>query len=462
MRSVLTAVALILLLLAGCLDSGDPSLEAEHDEDDPAKAASERAHVVIAGIDTGINPYNEAFRDDSDEAYLHPSEYIDGFPADAAALNLTFDAEDYEQAVLADCETWQSVEPGTLYWFPGTRIIGAVTWNEADVACSEDGLPHRILDRGGHGTMIASRAVGATQGICDQCKFVAIQGFSTTNMLWAAEQGWIDVQTNSWGTLPDDYVTQGADRSEARAAAMTIPTFVSAGNGIGGFFGGTGHPIWYDGNTGPEGIIAVGAHDGAQPTLWGATLPHVIADGMMSPAAHHNSFGGDEHSAGGTSGAAPFAAGTLARALLEVRTAVGDTGNGPRDGALVVVPEDTPLPENGPLSDGVLTLDELKHVFLRTADPRPERDDWYDGPDCDVTSGSTTCILYITVPVPYSSIPQALPLYYWVGYGGVGNTTWPITVDVLLGDQEEPERPIEDAFFGIDTEMRRTFDERQS
>ncbi len=420
-----------------------------------------RAHVVVAGIDTGINPYNEAFRDDSWEAYLHPSEYIEGFPTGARALNLTFDAESYEDAVLADCDVWESVEPETLYWFPGTRIIGGITSNQGEVECSENGLPHKILDRGGHGTMIASRAVGATQGICNECKFVSVQGFSTANMLWAAEQGWIDVQTNSWGTLPDDYVGRSADRSQARTAAMTIPTFVSAGNGIGGFFGGIGHPIWYDGNTGPEGIIAVGAHDGGQPTLWGATMPHVIADGMMSPAAHHDGFGGDEHSGGGTSGAAPFAAGTMARGLLEARLAVNDTGNGPRDGALVVVGDGITSPDDGPLSDGLLTVEEAKQVYFHTADPRPVRDAWYDGPDCDLTTGSATCVLYVTVPVPYSSVPEQAPLYYFVGYGGVGNGTWPATLAVLLGEEAEPGRPVEDQFFAIDTQMRRTFDDNQ-
>ncbi len=450
----------LLLLLAGCLGQEGP-VDAGSDEVDPVVAAQARSHVVVAGIDTGINPYNEAFRDDSPEAYLHPSVYIDGFPHDAVALKLTFDAESYEEAVMADCDLWRSVEPDTLYWFPGTRIIGGVTWNDDDVECKEDALPHRILDRGGHGTMIASRAVGATQGICHECKFVSVQGFSTASMLWAAEQGWIDIETNSWGTLPTDYAQKTADRSEARAAAMTIPTFVSAGNGIGGFFGGTGHPIWYDGNTGPEGIIAVGAHDGGQPTLWGATMPHVIADGIKSPGAHHDGFDGDEDTAGGTSGAAPFAAGTLARALLETRSAVNDTGNGPRDGALVVVPDPTPVPEEGPLSDGRLTLDETKRVFFHTADPRPERDEWYDGPDCDPATGDPSCVLYPSIPVPYSEIPEALPLYYYVGYGGVGNATWPHTLAVLLGEKADPERPMEDRFFDIDTEMRRAFDENQ-
>jgi hypothetical protein len=309
--------------------------------------------------------------------------------------------------------------------------------------------------------MIASRAVGATQGICGECKFVSVQGFSTANMLWAAQQGWIDIQTNSWGTLPVDYVLPAQDRSEASRAGMLIPTFVSAGNGAGGFYGVAGHPIWYDGNTGPEGIIAVGAHDGGQPTLWGATMPHVLADGMYSPAAHHDDFGGDERTGGGTSGASPFAAGTMARALLEARAAVADTGNGPRDGALVVVPDGATMPAEGPLADGRLTVEEAKRVFFHTADARPERDGWYDGPDCSVTSANPTCVLYVTVPVPYSDVPASLPLYYFVGYGGVGNATWPETVAVLLGEAAEPDRQVEDEFFAADTTVRRTFDDAQ-
>jgi hypothetical protein len=444
------AACLALVMVSGCLGDDEPQTVVE---DGPAVV--DVPLVTLAVIDTGINPYNPQFHDDSALAFVHPSVYIEGYPSDAPALRLTLDGTDYESAVLADCDVWQNVTAHTLYWIPGTRIVGAVAGGGGDdEPCGDDGLPGAILDRGGHGTMTASRAAGADTGLCPTCRIVVVQGFSTANMLWAAGQSWIDLQSNSWGTLPVDYVLPAQDREEARAAAALHPVFVSAGNGVFGFFGGVGHPIWYDGNTGPLGIVAVGAHDGANPTLWGATMPHVIADGMYSPAAEHDSFEWNEREGGGTSGAAPFAAGAMARMLYELRVATNDLGHGARDGAFVAAGSD------GAVADG-LTLDEVKRIFFHTADARPDRDAFYDGPDCSVAEPSLTCQLYVTVPVPWSSVPEALPLYYFVGYGGVGNATWPDAVAVALGLLEEPARPTEDRFFMLDSMVRDGFDEWQ-
>src|SRR5688572_1791255 len=79
--------------------------------------------AVVAVVDTGINPYHVQFRDPLPRFLQHPSTYIPNFPPDAEALNLTFDAEDYNAAVLADCAEWAKVERGEMYWVPGTRIV---------------------------------------------------------------------------------------------------------------------------------------------------------------------------------------------------------------------------------------------------------------------------------------------------------------------------------------------------
>ncbi len=434
---------LVAATLAGCAGAPEQTTDTTVPE---APGVADRPLVTVALIDTGINPYNEQFRDDSDLAFVHPSEYIDGFPADARAINLTFDAEDYETAVLADCEQWLSVEPGELVWFPGTRIVGGIGWGNAAEECNEDTLPGLVLDRGGHGTMVASRVGGTDTGLCPTCRLVAVQGFSTGNMRWASEQGWIDLQSNSWGTLPTDYPLGSTDRMEARAAAANHPVFVSAGNGVGGFFGVTGHPIWYDGNTGPLGIIAVGAHDNGDWAVWGATMPHVIADGLGGPAADHVGFGVEPNGAGGTSGAAPFAAGGMAQFLLEVRQATGDLGHGVRDGAIVV-------------GNITLSLDDAKRIYFHTADPAVPEDPHFDGAKCP-DSGSLTCALYPAVPVSWDATGDT-PKYYFVGYGGIGTGTVADAVSVVLGDMAEPERPVEDQFLMLDNAARDAFDSYQ-
>src|SRR5688572_20198135 len=108
----------------------------------PAAAQAEGlvpGQAVVAVVDTGINPYHYQFRDDSPRFQQHPSTYIPGFPVNAEALHLTFDAEDYEAAVLADCAEWAKVERGRLYWVPGTRIVGAVSFLiGAEPSCDPD------------------------------------------------------------------------------------------------------------------------------------------------------------------------------------------------------------------------------------------------------------------------------------------------------------------------------------
>jgi hypothetical protein len=97
-------------------DTTEPETAPEHSPENPPTA-------VVALIDRGINPYHEAFRDDSPLAHVHPSTYIEGFPEDAEALNLTLEADSYAAALEADREVWANVSDGELYWIPGTRIV---------------------------------------------------------------------------------------------------------------------------------------------------------------------------------------------------------------------------------------------------------------------------------------------------------------------------------------------------
>lgn len=465
---VFAVAAVAALLLAGCAQDAAPSATLD-DASSPPLAA--RSRVVVADVDTGINPYHVEFRDDSPEGRVHPSKYLEGFPADAPALELTLDAPDYETAVLADCAVWQAVEPQKLYWIPGTRIVGAITFDQGPVdACTKEEMPSLILDPQGHGTMTASRVAGATYSLCPECKLVFVQGFSDDSMYWAASQPYVDLQTNSWGALPSDYVEtgddgasdpaglDGIDRAKVMDAAAMQPVFVAGGNGLLGFFGVTGHPAYLDDVAGPAGIIMVGGHDGGYFTPWTMTMPHVVADANQHPAAYRDSIdGGDETTGGGTSGATPFAAGAFARMLLDARVAVGDTGTGVRDGSLVLAGPGVPTPAEGPLSDGVLSIEEAKVVFFHNANPRPVRDGDRDGPDaCD--PANVYCAPYNTVPVQWGTIPEEVPAYYFVGYGQVGELTLEATLASLLGEAPVPERPDEDRFYGFDNAAREAFD----
>lgn len=460
MKAVLASLVLVVAALAGCLA---PQPTAAVDAASvPGALPAGSARVVVADVDTGINPYHVEFRDDSPEAWMHPSTYLAGFPEDARELRLTLDAADYDAAVAADCAAWKAVEPGVLYWIPGTRIVGAITFEEGKTDCApkDKKYPARILDPQGHGTMTASRAVGATYSLCPECKLVFVQGFDDASMLWAAEQPYVDLQTNSWGALPTDYGAGGAqDRATVMKAAAMQPVFVAGGNGLLGFFGVTGHPAYLDDVAGPRGIVMVGGHDGGRFTPWTMTMPHVVADANWHPAAESRSLdAGDDRTGGGTSGATPFAASAFARMLLDARKAVGDAGTGVRNGSLVLAPEGAALPPEGPLADGALTVEEAKAAFYRSANPRPVRDGDRDGDTCSPEKSPLGCTLYATTPIEWGMIPDELPAYYFVGYGQVGELTLERTLAVVLGMEPMPERPTEDAFYGFDDEARGRFD----
>ncbi|MHB8604348.1 MAG: hypothetical protein ACYDCK_03750, partial [Thermoplasmatota archaeon] len=177
-------------------------------------AVAPLSHVVIAAIDVGINPYNIAFRDDSPLGYTPPWLYIPGYPVDTPALKLHLNETDYATAFALDKGTWLNVTRGQLYWIPGTRIVGGISFANGGTDCPRlttippiSGIEplicpdYKILDDNGHGSMTASRMAGNPHSLCPECRIVEIEGLGAKEVLWAASQGWIDVQTNSWLSL---------------------------------------------------------------------------------------------------------------------------------------------------------------------------------------------------------------------------------------------------------------------
>lgn len=470
MKRALALLVTPALLLAGCASSGGDADPSSILGTDPA---AEGAHVVIAIIDSGINAYHHGFRDDGPEAYAHPSSYIEGYPADAEPIRLTLDAADWESAVKADCEVWNALAPDTLYWIPGTRIIGLwlnAEWAANTVDCAAGERPLKGLDTlAPHGSGAAGRAAGANTSLCPGCKIVMTQmGQTTMAMQWVAQQPWIDLQSNSWAGFEchmvdrtDTLCTRGP-RELARQAAEAQVTFAASGNGIrqpaeaGTIALGVGIPGWLRPVQGEPGILIVGGHDNGDALLWPGTMPHVVADVARTPSAAWQDLEGGIFN--GTSGSTPFAAGAFARILLEARKLVGDTGTGLRDGNLVIAAPDATLPTSGPLADGILTRAEAERLLLATALARPAEDQPYDGETgCPRPSTDRQCIGIERTNslLPWTMVPTALPAYYFVGYGQVGTASLESALAVLRGTEPLPERPNEDPFFGIDDAVRK-------
>ena len=468
MRSSSRAGRLLLLVVASLsLGGGLAAIPA---------AAQEGAagDAVVAFVDTGINPYHKVFRDDSPRAYQHPSTYIPGYPADAIALDVTLTQTDWAKAVRADCERiWKTIKPNQLYWFPGTKIVGAITTLPTlSPNCSGTTASGSIglLDLNGHGTMVASRGAASAQwGACAQCRVVAIQypgiaspanrAASTDPPIraieWgAANAGWIDAQSNSWGPIVPGWEPTGANGmfvsdpslvTAVESVSSRQAAFWASGNGA-AFRGGVlGHPTLGTPTLTPS-AISVGGHDSGYINTWPGFPAHLVSDSCASWAARSNSTTGAAENVGsGTSAATPFVAEGAGQILLDARAILGDTRTGRRGEIMAEGPAG--LVASGPLADGVFTFAEWKRVLFTTATPRPARQ-FEDGPTCAAGQFGPT-------PVQWTSVPPEYPEYLHIGYGAVDRPSIALAGKVLRGEAAVPTRAATDQYFALDNEARK-------
>jgi hypothetical protein len=437
-----------------------------------SQAAPAPAGTAVLGIlDSGVNPYHEVFRDRSAAAQRHPSTRFPGYPKDAVALRLTLDAESYEDAVAADCERiWSTIEPGQLYWFPGTTVVGAMSIGDVpELRCPVDPVePARILDRNGHGTMTASRAVGRTHGACRGCPVVVLQGFSVESLEWMrAQSRWLDAQSHSWGPVvpvwtPVDqpqpfglgrFVNDPRFVRTVEAGAQAHLSFWASGNGIATRGGVLGHPTVLDPRLTPS-VLSVGGHDSGRVITWAGLPPHLASDACSSWAAEHESLDGEGDTIGsGTSAATPYVAGGALSLLIEARRLLGDRSTGV-DGTgpdAVVARGKARGIRTGPLADGRLTLGEWRRLLLATATTRPEASP-DDGPPC-VQEGLAA---YSATPVQWSQVPPSFPEHLLLGYGVVDPPALALGRAVLKGAAPLPDRTPTDEYFARDAQLRGT------
>ncbi len=457
-----------IALTAGCLgeDAQEPQ-ELEADEATLDEGAT--SHAVLAFIDTGINPYHEDFRAEDERYQQHPSTYLPDYPEDAQRLELTFDHDELEDAVQADCEEWENVEPDTLYYVPGTRVIGAIfipteyqssPGAPEDFSCDGEVEWPMFIDGGGHGTMVASRGAGNAHGACSSCLIVAVEAFGAESVEWTANQPWIDLQSNSWGPIAPIYDPTGLTPTLTGSTPSFIeavenasneqPSFWASGNGLLFRFGVAGHPTQAAPHMTPS-VIRVGGHDSGYVNTWPGSSPHVISDSCWAWAAENYSMNETPpRTAGGTSGATPFVAGIAGQTILEARTLLGHASTGVDDGSLAQGPQG--LVDEGPLSDGAFTMDDLRDVLFKTADPRPDRIQ-EDGDVCTPTEMPGP---YATTPIAWEDVPEGPHGIPFVGYGAVTPYTFETIQSILHGDAPLPERPHEETFFDADDDARET------
>jgi hypothetical protein len=432
---------------------------------------------VVALIDTGINPYSPAFRDASARGRKPPWTYIKGYPKGTPALKLSLGLP-YDKAVKKDADVWAKVEANKLYWIPGTRIVGAISMGAGGVSCPTIGAPpangytnsgcdeHRILDDHGHGTMTASRAAGSPNSLAPSARIVEIEGLGSRSVDWAADQGWIDVQSNSWISFVPPPVPNGTIDS-FRDASKKMLVLAASGNGAAFSQGAAPTPTQLL-STAPAGVVIVGGHDNGKMTAWSGAPPHVVADAYAGMTAIHDSTEPmrPDPIACCTSAASPYAAGGAVAIVQRARGLLHDHSTGIHGG--VVASGRAGAVKSGPLADGKFTLEELKDVFLHTAEARPSEgaDDgeihWAGDPRApDYTEfgpgANPFCIGCTTMPIEWAAIPKDATAYQLIGYGGINETSVQLAEGVLLGHSKLPERPAEDQQYQLDQQLRESY-----
>lgn len=463
---LLLAALLATPVLAGCVSPAADvaSLSA------PDALPTDRPSVVIAVIDTGINFYHEQYRlrgaaQDAEEmataAALVPD--VPNIPLpERIEIPLSLAVEDWEAAEKADHEALMQMEPRTLYTFPGTKVIGAISFQEPG---SDWPI---ILDRpGGHGTMTTSRAVGndiAIGGDEADIWLVMVQGFTPEALEWVAAQEWIDIASISAGLSFMPIAPGVANAGEAAGLSDAVgtynllshkkPFFASTGNGVGNA-GALGFPSWLRGASGTPDVLSVGANNNGEMSQWHNQDPYISADGCDNPSADSDDTKSVSNYGGGTSSATPYSAGGGAKLLLEARRILNDTQVGPRlddtlaeegwssgraaDATVVLARGEAGLVPDGPLADGVFTLTEFKQTIYLTALATPTVDE----------SDGDACPTYGAGGFPGGeNLPSAarFPIH---GYGEVNEASIAAAIAVIRGEAPMPERPDDDMQYAM-------------
>ncbi len=266
----------------------------------------EEARVIVAVVDTSINPYHDFFYagspiyPDAAPASVNPAVLAELGVSPSDHISLTRSG-DIEADKAADADFWNQVEHGRPYWFEGSNIVAVSFCEEAFAPLQPQS------EKNPHGTGVSAAVLKANP----EAVLLFVESCAQPEpheLRYALEHPAVDMLAFSYNLgLP---ITEaGAYRGVVELGKLI---FQAAGNYL--------VPVSYQGGPGSWWTIGVSGIDeqsGGQSST-GALLPDFVA-GFRDTLPFCNDCESDLVPIGGTSISTPQATGLASKVLLQAR-----------------------------------------------------------------------------------------------------------------------------------------------
>lgn len=272
------------------------------------------ARVVVADVDSGVNPYHDAYHDDSPSS-VTPDVLAEFGIGEAQIFTLTRTG-DLAADFAADQAKWDAIEPGTPYWFEGTNLLG-ISFDVNAQGEPREGETLIFSDPGDeHGTGTSSAVMDANA----EAIVVMVEGVNSDSETWAFTHPAVDIVTTSYGIPGSPPVPFHLENSYEGTVKLGKLHYGASDNSP-----ALSPP---DGTSGPWWTIGVaGFHEdtsGGRENLSGNVVD-VVSD-FTQDLPYCSDCETGRKSVSGTSFATPRSAGTASAVLLETRRAAGHVG----------------------------------------------------------------------------------------------------------------------------------------
>lgn len=287
--------------------------------------------VVVAVLDTGINPYHEFYYNCEARNATCPSqvtpEVLAEFGIDDAHRVALTRTGDFAADRTADQVFWDSVERGKPYWFEGTNII-AVSFDTAPGRRRI--LPDPGDTSGEHGVGTSAAVLNANpEAIVLFVEMGADIGNAEVEALGFRHPA-VDIVSTSYGTIFEIPETRAWNETWDSVVVNGKLHFTSAGNNPGSVPTTSGAGPWWS-----IGVSGVEEHNydlvrndetGRGQQIMSGNLPDFVSDFSQQLPYCFECESGIDDNVPGTSFSTPRAAGVASRVLLEARRVLGHAG----------------------------------------------------------------------------------------------------------------------------------------